>query len=247
MGWASRAATLSRMLCFVVYRVPLLAACLCLLAQAAQAQSTPGARTSSSSTPTTSATATSPVTARRPSRRRTSTGSRAKACGSPMPTAAAATCTPSRYSLLTGEYAWRQKGTGVLPGDAGAHHPSRPDDAAGDLPARRLPHRRRRQVASRPRRRRRPRLERRRSRRARARSASTSRSSWPPPATACRRVYVENGRVVGLDPADPIVVRYDAPVGDWPTGAREPRDAEACSPATATTRRSSTASAASAT
>jgi len=31
---------------------------------------------------------------------------------------AAATCTPSRYSLLTGEYAFRKKGTGVLPGDA---------------------------------------------------------------------------------------------------------------------------------
>ncbi len=30
----------------------------------------------------------------------------------------AATCTPSRYSLLTGEYAFRQKGTHVLPGDA---------------------------------------------------------------------------------------------------------------------------------
>jgi arylsulfatase A-like enzyme len=29
-----------------------------------------------------------------------------------------ATCTPSRYSVLTGEYAFRQKGTGVLPGDA---------------------------------------------------------------------------------------------------------------------------------
>jgi len=28
------------------------------------------------------------------------------------------TCTPSRYSMLTGEYAFRQKGTGVLPGDA---------------------------------------------------------------------------------------------------------------------------------
>ncbi len=29
-----------------------------------------------------------------------------------------ATCTPSRYSMLTGEYAWRRKGTNVLPGDA---------------------------------------------------------------------------------------------------------------------------------
>ncbi len=27
-------------------------------------------------------------------------------------------CTPSRFSLLTGKYAWRQKNTGILPGDA---------------------------------------------------------------------------------------------------------------------------------
>ncbi len=32
--------------------------------------------------------------------------------------ASSATCTPSRYSLLTGEYAWRKEGTAVLPGDA---------------------------------------------------------------------------------------------------------------------------------
>src|SRR6266487_5326535 len=29
-----------------------------------------------------------------------------------------ATCTASRYGLLTGEYPWRKRGTGVLPGDA---------------------------------------------------------------------------------------------------------------------------------
>src|SRR5438445_6509191 len=32
--------------------------------------------------------------------------------------ASSATCTPSRYSMLTGEYAWRKRGTNVLPGDA---------------------------------------------------------------------------------------------------------------------------------
>lgn len=33
--------------------------------------------------------------------------------------ASSATCTPSRYSLLTGRYAWRKEGTGILAGDAG--------------------------------------------------------------------------------------------------------------------------------
>ena len=32
--------------------------------------------------------------------------------------APAATCTPSRYAMLTGQYAWRQKGTGIARGDA---------------------------------------------------------------------------------------------------------------------------------
>src|SRR5436305_10769621 len=32
--------------------------------------------------------------------------------------AGSATCTPSRYSLLTGQYAWRRQDTGILPGHA---------------------------------------------------------------------------------------------------------------------------------
>src|ERR1051326_4002345 len=32
--------------------------------------------------------------------------------------AAAATCTPSRYALMTGEYAWRKPNTNILPGNA---------------------------------------------------------------------------------------------------------------------------------
>src|ERR1700722_16904945 len=32
--------------------------------------------------------------------------------------ATSATCTPSRYAFLTGQYPWRKAGTGILPGDA---------------------------------------------------------------------------------------------------------------------------------
>ena len=32
--------------------------------------------------------------------------------------APSAVCTPTRYALMTGEYAWRRKGTGILPGTA---------------------------------------------------------------------------------------------------------------------------------
>jgi arylsulfatase A-like enzyme len=133
---------------------------------------------------------------------------------------ASAACTPSRYALLTGEYAWRRKGTGVLPGDARLIiEPGRTTLAslmkqagyetavvgkwhlglgAGDL-------------------------------------------DWNGdikpgpldvgfdhcfliPATGDRVpcVYVEDRRVVGLDPSDPIRVSYREPVGDEPTGRDHP-------------------------
>ena len=134
--------------------------------------------------------------------------------------APAATCTPSRYSLLTGEYAWRQKGTGILPGDAALIiEPGRTT-----LPA----------------------LVR------RAGYATGAVGKWHLglgagnlnwnedirpgaldigfdysfliPATGDRVpcVFVENRRVAGLDPADPIQVNYRAPIGSEPTGKEHP-------------------------
>jgi arylsulfatase A-like enzyme len=131
--------------------------------------------------------------------------------------APAATCTPSRYAMLTGEYAWRKPGTNVLPGDAALIiEPGRPTLATvfqragyttgvvgkwhlglgpaggpewnGEI---------------------RP-----------APEDIGFNSSFIMAATGDRvpTVYVENRRVSGLDPADPIKVRYDQPVGDWPTG-----------------------------
>jgi arylsulfatase A-like enzyme len=134
---------------------------------------------------------------------------------------AAATCTPSRYALLTGEYAWRRRGTNVLPGNAAlVIDPTRPTLAtmmkqAGyatgvvgkwhlglgpqggpDWNG---------AIAPGPR-------------------EVGFDESFIMAATGDRvpTVYVENGRVVGLDPSDPITVSYDHAVGSWPTGRAHP-------------------------
>lgn len=135
--------------------------------------------------------------------------------------ATAATCTPSRYALLTGEYAWRREGTGILPGDAAlVIEPTRTTTATI-------------------------------FKRAGYATGVVGKwhlglgpkggPNWngeikPGPndlgfdysyimaATGDRvpTVYVENRRVVGLDPGDPIKVSYDEKIGDWPTGRENP-------------------------
>ena len=134
---------------------------------------------------------------------------------------AAATCTPSRFALLTGEYAFRKPGRGVLPGNAALIiEPGRTTVASifakagyataavgkwhlGLGPAG-GPNWNDEIVPG---------------------AASVGFTySFIMAATGDRvpTVFVENGRVVKLDPADPITVSYTAPVGSWPTGKEHP-------------------------
>jgi arylsulfatase A-like enzyme len=132
----------------------------------------------------------------------------------------AATCTPSRFALLTGQYAFRQKGTGILPGDANLIISANTVTLPSLLQ--------------------------------RAGYATAAVGKWhlglgrgevdwngeiKPgprevgfdyhfilPATGDRTpcVYVEQGRVVDLEPADPIAVSYDKRLDQGPSGKDRP-------------------------
>jgi len=133
----------------------------------------------------------------------------------------AATCTPSRYALLTGEYAFRKPGTGILPGDAalviepgrttlasmlrgagyatgvvGKWHlglgPRGGPDWNGEIAPGPLD--------------------------------IGFDQSFIMAATGDRvpTVYVDNRRVAGLDSADPIAVSYAQPFASLPTGKANP-------------------------
>lgn len=135
--------------------------------------------------------------------------------------ATSATCTPSRYAFMTGEYPWRRSGTGVLPGDAALIVPTdkitlpkvfkNAGYKTGIVGKWHLG------------------------------LGNTVAKNWNAdikpgpmevgfdysfifPATADRvpTVFLEGHKVVSLDPKDPIEVNYQTKVGDDPTGKDHP-------------------------
>ena len=132
-----------------------------------------------------------------------------------------ATCTPSRYAMMTGQYPWRKKGTGVLPGDAALIIPPGTTTLASIF------------------------------QKAGYKTGivgkwhlglgSAIEKDWNGsitpgpnevgfdysfifPATADRvpTVFIENHHVVALDTSDPIQVNYQDKIGDEPTGKDHP-------------------------
>ncbi len=132
-----------------------------------------------------------------------------------------ATCTPSRYALMTGQYPWRKQGTGVLPGDAaliiptnkitlpklfqqegyqtgivGKWHLGIGNSVNKEWNGELTP----------------------------GPNETGFGYSFIFPATADRvpTVFVENHRVVALDSLDPIQVDYQNKIGNDPTGKEHP-------------------------
>lgn len=135
--------------------------------------------------------------------------------------ASSSTCTPSRFSILTGKYAWRKQGTNIAPGDAALIIPTDVTTMPGML------------------------------QKAGYKTGAIGKwhlglgpeggPDWNGeinpgpleigfdycfimPATGDRVpcVYLENHRIVDLDPADPIQVSYKQKVGNEPTGKENP-------------------------
>ncbi|RME93838.1 MAG: arylsulfatase [Verrucomicrobia bacterium] len=135
----------------------------------------------------------------------------------------AATCTPSRYSLLTGEYAFRNKSARILPGNAPLIiDPKRPTIAAflrdnGYATALVGKWHLGLGTADQP-------LDWNGVIRPGPREVGFE-YSFHMAATADRvpSVYIENGRIVNLDPSDPVEVSYEKQVGQDPTGISHPQ------------------------
>ncbi len=135
--------------------------------------------------------------------------------------ASSSTCTPSRYSMLTGQYAWRKKNTGIAAGDApsiidvsqttiasimkdagyetgviGKWHLGLGPQTGADWNGLIKP----------------------------GPYELGFNYSFIIPATPDRVpcVYVENGHVVNLDPKDPIEVSYKKRIGNEPVGSEHP-------------------------
>lgn len=132
-----------------------------------------------------------------------------------------ATCTPSRYAFMTGRYPWRQKGTGILPGDASLiiplDKPTVPKlfKSAGYVTAivgkwhlglgNQVEKNWNAEIKPGP-------------------NEVGFDYSFIFPATADRvpTVFLENGNVQALDANDPIAVNYAQQIGNDPTGAAHP-------------------------
>jgi arylsulfatase A len=132
------------------------------------------------------------------------------------------TCTPSRFALMTGQYPWRKKGTGILPGDApliipteNATLPSVFKKAGYKTGAVGKWHL--------------------------GLGTPDQKINWNEPinkgvkavgfdysfvfpATSDRvpTIFLENDRVVGLEASDPIEVNYQEKIGNDPTGKDNP-------------------------